>query len=216
LRIMRGILEVLAAHHHPFSIVTKSALILRDLDLIAPMAACGQACVFLSVTTLDAGLAGRLEPRAAAPHRRIEAIQALSDAGVPAGVLASPMIPSLNDHELESILAAAAKAGARYAGYILVRLPHEVKEIFAGWLRAHEPGRAEKILSLIRQTHGGRLYDPKFGERMRGHGPYADMLRRRFEVARRRHGFHQERFALDASRFRVPQQRDGQRGLFAV
>jgi DNA repair photolyase len=215
LRITRGILQVLAAHHHPFSIVTKSALILRDLDLIAPMAARGQASAFVSVTTLDAGLAGRLEPRAAAPHRRLDVLRELSEAGVPTGVLASPMIPALNDHELESILAAAAEAGARYAGYILVRLPHEVKEIFAGWLHAHEPGRAEKILSLIRQTHGGRLYDPKFGERMRGHGPYADMLRRRFEVARRRLGFRQDRFALDASAFRVPQQPGAQRGLFA-
>jgi DNA repair photolyase len=216
LRITRGILEVLVAHRHPFSIVTKSALVLRDLDLIAPMAASGQASAFVSITTQDADLAGRLEPRAAAPHRRLEVLRALAGACVPAGVLASPMIPGLNDHELESILGAAASAGARYAGYILIRLPHEVKEVFADWLERHASGRAAKVLSLIRQARGGKLYDPRFGGRMRGEGPYAAMLARRFEVARRRHGFDLERPRLDTAPFHVPGRPGAQRGLFAA
>jgi DNA repair photolyase len=215
MRITREILEVLVAHGHPFSIVTKSALVLRDLDLIAPMAERGRSSVFLSVTTLDAGLASRLEPRAAAPHRRLETLRALAHAGVPCGVLASPMIPGLNDHELEGILAAAAEAGASFAGIILVRLPHELKEVFGAWLSEHEPTRAAKVLSLIRQARGGKLYDAKFGERMRGEGPYAAMLSRRFEVACRRHGFDRERPKLDTSSFRVPGRPAPQRGLFA-
>jgi DNA repair photolyase len=214
MRITRDLLEVLAAHNHPFSIVTKSALVLRDLDLIADAAACGRASVFLSITTLDGGLASRLEPRAAAPHRRLDALRAVSDAGVPCGVLASPMIPGLNDHELEAILAAAAGAGARHAGIILVRLPHEVKEVFSAWLDEHEPTRAAKVLSLIRQARGGKLYDATFGERMKGEGPYAAILSRRFEVACRRHGFDRERPKLDTSSFRVPGRPAPQRGLF--
>ena len=214
-RITRGILEVLAEHRHPFSIVTKSALVLRDVDLIAAQAKERRASVFLSVTTLDRALARRLEPRASAPHRRIEAIRTLAAAGVPTGVLASPMIPALNDHELEAILGEAAAAGAVYANFILVRLPHEVKEVFAGWLAEHEPGRAAKILDRIRETRGGKLYDPKFGARMRGEGPYAEMLARRFEVAARRHGFDRVRPPLDTTAFRVPGGRRPQRGLFA-
>ena len=215
MRITRGILEVLVEHRHPFTIVTKSTLVLRDLDLIAPMAANGQASAFVSVTTQDPELAGRLEPRAAAPHRRLEVLRAIAGAGVPAGVLASPMIPGLNDHELESILSASAAAGARYAGYILVRLPHEVKEIFRAWLEQHAPTRAAKVLSLIRQARGGKLYDSRFGERLRGEGPYAAMLARRFEVARRRHGFDRERSRLDTAPFRVPGRPHAQRRLFA-
>jgi len=213
-RITRRLLEVLVEHRNPFSIVTKSALVLRDLDLIAEQAAAGRASVFLSVTTLDAGLAGRLEPRAAAPHRRIATLRALSEAGVPCGVLASPMIPALNDHELESILEAGAGAGACYAGYILVRLPHEVKEVFSDWLAQHEPGRAAKILGRIRDARGGKLNDPRFGARMRGDGPYAEMLARRFEVARRRLGFQTHRPQLDVSAFRAPQPPGAPRGLF--
>jgi DNA repair photolyase len=216
MRITREILEVLVAHRHPFSIVTKSALVLRDLDLIAPMAEYGRASVFLSITTLDGGLARRLEPRAAAPRRRLETLRALAANGVPCGVLASPMIPGLNDHELEAILDAAAKAGARYAGIMLVRLPHEAKEVFSAWLVEHEPSRAAKVLALIRQSRGGKLYDARFGERMRGEGPYAEMLARRFEVASRRHGFANERPKLDTSAFRVPGRPAPQRGLFAA
>jgi DNA repair photolyase len=214
LRIMRGILELLVAHEHPFSIVTKSALILRDLDLITHAAARGQAAAFLSVTTLDAGLASRMEPRAAAPHRRLAAIKALAGAGVPCGVLASPMIPGLNDHELERILGAAATAGATTAGMIVIRLPHEVKEVFVSWLEAHEPSRAAKILSLIAQARGGKLYDSTWGARMTGQGPYAAMLRRRFDVACAKLGLNRDRPRLDTSRFVPPAADVHQRSLF--
>ena len=214
LRIMRKLLEILVAHHHPFSIVTKSALILRDIDLIGEAAARGQASAFLSVTTLDAGLASRMEPRAAAPHRRLAALKALAEAGVPCGVLASPMIPGLNDHELERILAAGAAAGATIAGMILVRLPHEVKDVFVAWLAAHEPSRAGKIISLIKQARGGKLYDSMWGKRMTGQGPYVAMLRRRFDVACGRLGLNRERLALDTSRFTRPAPDNSQRSLF--
>jgi DNA repair photolyase len=187
LRIMRGILELLVAHEHPFSIVTKSALILRDLDLIAAAAARGLASAFLSVTTVD---------------------------GVPCGVLASPMIPGLNDHELERILAAGAKAGATIAGMILIRLPHEVKEVFTSWLDTHEPSRAGKILSLIEQARGGKLYDAAWGTRMTGEGPYVAMLRRRFDVACARLGLNRDRPGLDASRFVRPAVGSRQRSFF--
>ena len=213
-RIMRSVLTLLVAHEHPFSIVTKSALILRDLDLIAEAAARGQAAAFLSVTTLDAGLASRMEPRASAPHRRLAALSALARAGVPCGVLASPMIPGLNDHELERVLEASADAGATIAGMILVRLPHEVKDVFASWLHAHEPSRAEKILSLIKQARGGKLYDATWGKRMTGEGPYASMLRRRFDVACARLKLNRERPLLDTSRFIRPARDDSQRSLF--
>jgi DNA repair photolyase len=214
LRIMRGILELLVAHEHPFSIVTKSALILRDVDLIAKAAARGQAAAFLSVTTLDAGLASRMEPRAAAPHRRLATLEALAAAGVPCGLLASPMIPGLNDHELERILEAGAEAGATIAGMLLIRLPHEVKDVFASWLHAHEPSRAAKILSLIKQARGGKLYDSTFGTRMTGEGPYADMLRRRFDVTCARLGLNRDRPRLDTSRFSRPAPDSAQRSLF--
>ena len=176
LRITRQILEVLSEARHPAGIVTKSALVLRDLDLIVPMAEAGLMQVMVSLTTLDNGLARVMEPRAAAPERRLATIRALGEAGVPVGVLASPMIPALNDAELESILEAAAGAGAGFAGFILVRLPHELKELFAEWLETHFPTRASHILHLIREARGGALYEAKFGERMRGQGPYAELL----------------------------------------
>lgn len=215
MRITRGILEVLAAHEHPFSIVTKSALVLRDLDLIAPAAARGQASVFLSITTLDGRLASRMEPRAAAPGLRVRTLRSIAEAGIPCGVLAAPMIPGLNDHELERILEAAAAAGARSAGMILVRLPHEVKDVFTSWLQSSEPGRAGKVLALIRQTRGGALNDPRFRSRMRGEGPYAAMLKRRFDVSCVRLSLSHARPALDTSRFRAPGRPGPQRALFA-
>jgi DNA repair photolyase len=214
LNITRAVLEVLWEHRHPVGIVTKSSLVLRDLDLLAPMARQNLAAVFLSITTLDRELARTMEPRAAAPHRRLEAIKALTDAGVPAGVLASPMIPGLNDKELESILEAAAAAGARTAGYILLRLPHEVKEIFSEWLTTHYPLKAGHILSLVRQTHGGKLYESEFGTRMKGNGPYADLLKRRFETASRRLGLLKRDLDLDVTQFRVPPRPGDQPGLF--
>ncbi len=215
LGITRAVLEVLAEHRHPVSIVTKSSLVLRDLDLLVPMARQGLANVFLSVTTLDPDLARRMEPRAAAPIRRVETLRSLAAAGVPVGVLASPMIPAINDAELERILEACAAAGARWANYILIRLPGEVKELFAEWLETHYPLRAGHVLGLLREMHGGQLYDPAFGERMRGTGPYAELLRKRFEVACRRLGLNEKRPALDATRFRIPLRKGDQPGLFS-
>jgi DNA repair photolyase len=188
LRITRGVLEVLARCRHPLTIVTKSAAVVRDLDLLAPMARHDLARVAISVTTLEGDLARRLEPRAAAPYRRLQAIRQLSDAGVPTAVMVAPIIPALTDHEIERIVEAGAAAGATSAGYVLLRLPHEVKELFAGWLAAHAPGRADHVLSLVRQCRGGRLYDATFGRRMRGEGPYAQLIERRFAAAKRRFG----------------------------
>lgn len=215
LGITRAILQVLAEHRHPVCIVTKSALVLRDLDILAPMAEEGLAAVMLSVTTLDPELARRMEPRAASPSRRLETIRALTAAGIPAGVLASPMIPGLNDHELESILEACAGAGATTAGYILIRLPLELKEIFTEWLEANYPLRKDRVLNLIRETRGGELYASGFGTRMRGEGPYAELLRRRFETARHRLRLDLRGSGLDTSKFRVPPRPGDQPSLFA-
>ncbi len=209
-RITRGVLEVLAEHEHPVGIVTKSHLVLRDLDLIAPMAEKGLAHVFLSITTLEPELASRMEPRASTPRKRLSVISELSAAGVPCGVLASPMIPALNDSELERILEASAAAGATSAGYILLRLPLELKELFPEWLEAHYPDKAAHVLSLMRQAHGGELYRSQFGERMRGTGPYAAILEKRFRVAARKLGLDEPLPPLDTTRFR----RSGQLGLF--
>jgi len=201
-RITRGILEVLAEHDHPVMIITKSGLIARDLDILAPMAAKNLVHVSVSVTTLDPQLTLSLEPRASRPRRRLDAIRALAGAGVPVGVLAAPMIPAINDFELERILAASREAGATEAGYVLLRLPHEVKDLFTEWLEAHFPDRKERVLSLVRQTRDGKLYDSAWGFRGRGTGEYADLLRRRFDVACRRLGFNQGRPDLDVSLFR--------------
>ena len=204
LRITRQVLEVLAAHEHPLTIVTKSALVERDLDILAPMARKNLCAAFVSVTTLDNNLARRLEPRAAAPARRIEAIRSLAQAGVPTGVMFAPAIPALNDHELESVLEAAAAAGARFAGWTLVRLPYEIKDLFKEWLATHAPGRAEHVLSLIRQSRGGRENDPRFGHRMRGHGEYARMLARRFRLTCARLALNRAALTLDETRFHLP------------
>lgn len=215
LRITRQILEVLAAHEHPFTIVTKSALVERDLDLLAPMAEKNLCVVFVSVTTLDGDLARRLEPRAAAPARRLRAIQALAAAGVPTGAMFAPAIPAINDHEMEAVLEAAARAGARHAGWTLLRLPYEIKDLFKKWLAVHAPGRAEHVLSLLRQSRGGRENDPRFGHRFRGEGEYAGLLARRFRLACRRFGLNRERLALDTARFRPPVRVGDQLDLFA-
>jgi DNA repair photolyase len=204
LKITRGVLEVLARCRHPLTIVTKSAAVTRDLDVLAPMAADGLARVAISVTTLEPALARTLEPRAAAPHRRLEAIRSLSAAGIPTAVMVAPIIPGLNDHEIEAVLEAAADAGAGQAAHTLVRLPHEVKELFAAWLEAHVPLRAEHILSLIRQCRGGRLNDPNFGSRMRGQGAYAELIGRRVEIARRRFGLTRDHPALRTDLFEPP------------
>jgi DNA repair photolyase len=210
LEITRGILEVLARCRHPATIVTKSAAVVRDLDLLGPMARLDLVRVAISVTTLDGDLARRLEPRAAAPHRRLQAIRQLSEAGVPAAVMVAPIIPALTDHEIERILEAAADVGASSAGYVLLRLPHEVKELFEGWLEAHAPDRASHVLSLVRQCRGGRLYDATFGRRMRGEGPYARLIERRFAAAKRRLGLAADTRPLRTDLFAPPDLDDRQ------
>jgi len=202
--ITRQILEVLWQTRHPVAIVTKSNLVLRDLDILGPMAAAGLARVMVSVTTLDRALARRMEPRAPTPARRVEAIGALRAAGVPVGVLTSPMIPGLNDAELETILETCATAGADSANYILLRLPLEIKHLFIEWLEAHYPDRKARVLSLLRQSRDGKLYDSAFGKRMTGGGPYAELLAHRFKLACRRHGLNARDFALDVTQFVRP------------
>ncbi len=213
-RITRQILEVLAEHDHPFTIVTKSALVERDLDLIAPMAAKNMARVFVSITTLDRDTARTLEPRAAAPPRRLQAIRALADAGVPVGVLVAPVIPQLNDRDLEAILEAAAAHGASAAGWILLRLPREVAPLFRDWLQAHHPLRAEHVMNLLRDMRGGRDNDPRFGARMRGEGAVAQLIERRFDLACRRLGLERDRAPLDTTSFRPPRRCIAQGELF--
>jgi DNA repair photolyase len=203
-KVTRSILEVLSECEHPFSIVTKSSLVERDLDLIAAMAAKNMSRVYLSITTLDRGLARKLEPRAAAPERRLQTIRTLADAGVPVGVLVAPVIPQLNDRDLEAILEAAAARGASGAGWILVRLPLEVAPLFRDWLDAHYPLRAAHVMSLINQLRGGRDNDPRFGSRMRGSGEFSALIARRFELAVKRLGLDRERAPMDTSKFRRP------------
>jgi DNA repair photolyase len=212
LRLTRGIIEVLREHNHPLTIITKSALVARDIDLLAPMAAQSLAHVCVSVTTLDPALARAMEPRAAAPHRRLRAIKALSEAGIPATVMAAPMIPGLNDMEMDKILEAAWDAGARSAHYTLVRLPYELKDLFRSWLQTHRPDRAEHVLSLIRETRGGKLYDADFSQRRRGTGAYADLLANRFRLAARRIGFNRASSDLRTDLFRKPEA-NGQMGF---
>jgi DNA repair photolyase len=215
LGITRSILEVLRDFRHPVTIVTKGALIQRDIDLLTEMAASRLACVTVSVTTLDRSLARVMEPRAATPQRRIETIAALAKAGVPTGVLSAPMIPALNDAEMEDILAAAREAGAVTAGYTMLRLPLELKALFKEWLETHVPGKASHVLSLVAQSHGGRLYDSAWGKRMVGYGPYADMLSMRFDRACRRLGLNRRHTEpLDTSLFRPPSQKGDQLALF--
>jgi DNA repair photolyase len=215
LAITRSILEVLRAHDHPVCIVTKSALIQRDIDILSDMAAKRLATVSLSVTTLDRGLARSMEPRCATPQRRLETIRALTDAGIPTGVLAAPMIPALNDVELEAILGACVKAGAVSAGYVLLRLPHEVKALFREWLETHVPGRAKHVMSLITEMHGGKAYDAQWGSRITGNGHYAEVLRIRFELACKRLGLRRRGGAglLETRLFRKPARKGEQLSL---
>jgi len=203
LKLTRSILGVMDRFNHPVTIVTKSALVLRDLDLLVPLARRNLVRVCLSITTLDNALSRRMEPRAAAPLRRIQAIQELTKAGVPASVMAAPMIPGLNDAELEKILEVSAQAGARTAGYILLRLPHELKQMFEDWLTTHFPDRATRVLELIRQTRAGGLNDAKYGQRMAGTGVYADMLASRFARAARQWDMEKAE-PLDCAAFAPP------------
>jgi len=215
LGITRAILEVLQAFRHPVTIVTKSALVQRDIDILAEMARDRLAFVTLSVTTLDRDLARHMEPRAATPERRLETIAALAGAGVPVGVLAAPMIPALNDREMETILERARAAGAGTAGYVLLRLPLELKGLFREWLEEHEPQKASHVLSLVAQCHGGRLYESAWSRRMSGAGPYAEMLAARFDRAARRLGFlPRATHVLECGHFRAPPQQGDQLALF--
>jgi len=205
-KITRGILEVLAEHQHPCGIVTKNALVERDLDVLAPMARKNLVNVFISVNNLDHDIARRLEPRCSAPARRLEAIRTLSDAGVPVGVLVAPVIPFLTDDQMERVLETAWEHGARQAGYILMRLPWEVKDLFKDWLERHYPLKARHVMSRVHAMRGGRDNDPNFGSRLRGQGELGQLLAQRFAKACRRLGFNSDsrNKALDTRQFTVP------------
>ncbi|HUQ25188.1 MAG TPA: PA0069 family radical SAM protein [Burkholderiales bacterium] len=222
-KITRGILEVLSEFQHPVTMVTKSALIERDLDILAPMAAKNLVKVFVSIGSLDRALARKLEPRAASPQRRLDILKKLTENQVPCGVLVAALIPALNDKTLEHVLEAASAAGAREAAYVIMRLPNELKVLFKEWLATHYPERAEHVISIVRQMRGGRDNDPNFGSRMSGTGKFAELVEKRFEIACRRlglndHGAGRERPALDCSLFKVPagngKEAGGQMALF--
>ncbi|NYH99388.1 DNA repair photolyase [Cupriavidus plantarum] len=203
-RITRGVLEVLHECDHPVALITKSSLIERDIDLLAPMARKRLAVAALTITTLDAGIARTLEPRAATPSRRLRAIRTLSEAGIPVGVSVAPVIPFITEPDLERILEAAREAGAVYANYIVLRLPWEVEPLFQQWLQAHFPDRAERVMNRIRDMRGGKSYDADFATRMRGSGIWADLMRQRFYKAADKLGFRYDRYGLDTTLFRPP------------
>lgn len=212
LGLTREILEVFDAFNHPISLITKSVLVLRDRDILASMAQRGLVKAYVSVTSLDPRLSRDMEPRASTPERRLEAIRGLAEAGVPTGVGFAPVIPGLNDHEMEAVLERGAAAGAREAMYVVLRLPLEVRDLFSDWLRSKRPDRRERVLSLVRQMRGGRDYDPQWGARMKGAGPIAELLRKRFTLACQRQGLNEERFAQRSDLFRRP---SAQMDLFA-
>jgi len=215
LRVTRQVLEVLSRFSHPFSIITKSALILRDLDLIGPMGGARLARAAVSVTTLDRKLARAMEPRAATPEKRLAAIAGLAKAGVPVTVMFAPVIPGLNDHELEAVLERAAEAGAVSAGYVALRLPLEIKDLFQEWLQSARPDRAARVMSLVRHMRHGRDYDSEWGKRMKGDGPIAELISARFAAAKRRFGLDKPVAALDLSRFARPAKAGDQLDLFS-
>ncbi|WP_376694069.1 PA0069 family radical SAM protein [Wenzhouxiangella sp. EGI_FJ10409] len=216
LRLTRRLLMLLAEYRHPVSILTKGVTILRDLDLLADLASDNLVSVSVSLTTLDNDLKRTLEPRTASPAARLKILSEMRKIGIRPGVMVAPVIPAINDHEIEAILEAAAEAGAVRAGYVVLRLPHELKTLFRDWLQSHYPDRADHVMSLVRQLHGGRDYDPRFGRRQTGAGIFAQLLARRFEVSRRRRGLDQDRSPpLDTSRFRIPGRAGDQMRLFA-
>lgn len=212
--ITRSILEVLSAANHPVTIVTKSALIRRDIDILSPMAAKGLVSVTLSLTTLDRRLSRAMEPRTSAPGLRLKAIRELTDAGIPTSVLVAPVIPALNDHEIERILDSAKNAGAASANHILLRLPLEVSPLFREWLLRHYPDRYRHVMNLLRSMRGGKDYDPEYGKRMAGTGPYAWQIKRRFDIARNRLGLAKRELNLDCSQFCAPKSGEEQLQLF--
>jgi DNA repair photolyase len=214
LKITRGVLKVLDAFNHPVGLITKSALVVRDLDILASMAERGLVKVFVSVTTLDRALARAMEPRAATPERRIWALKTLAAAGVPTGVGFAPAIPGLNDHEMEGVLERAAEAGVQEAMYVALRLPREIKDLFREWLETARPGHARRVMSLVRQMRGGLDYDPHWGTRMRGQGPLADLMSRRFALACDRLGLNKGRFQQRRDLFRPPPKPKAQMELF--
>jgi DNA repair photolyase len=214
-RVTRSILEVLAEHRHPCTIITKNALIERDLDLLVPMAREGLVHAFVSVTSLDNKLSSTLEPRASAPHRRIEAIANLNAAGVPCGVMVAPIIPMVTDRHIEHIVERAAAAGAKGAGYTILRLPYELKDLFREWLALNVPERAAHVMSLIQQMRGGKDNDARFGSRMRGEGEFAQLIRQRFQLAVRKHGITRGRdIVLERAKFSPPRVASPQGELF--
>jgi DNA repair photolyase len=215
LRVTRDILEVLNRYNHPVSIVTKGALIERDVELLGEMAQRRLAGVMISVTSLRDDIKRTLEPRTASPRTRLRNMRRLADAGVPVGVLVAPIIPVITDPEMESILEACAEAGAKVASYVLLRLPHEVKELFEEWLQAHEPLKAKHVMSLMRQMSGGKLYDSTWGVRQRGTGQFAELIAQRFKLATRRLGLNQwDWFKQDCGQFTLPPAAGDQIGLF--
>ncbi|MBM3568059.1 MAG: PA0069 family radical SAM protein [Alphaproteobacteria bacterium] len=203
-QVTRQILEVLAECDHPVGITTKAALVTRDIDLLAAMAKKRLAKVYLSVTTLDRALARRMEPRASTPERRLDAIAALAEAGIPTGIMTAPLIPGLNDHELEALLEAAAERGAIEAGYTFIRLPHEIKDLFRDWLAEHYPNRSARVIHHIQQARGGRDNDPEFFSRMHADGPYARLISKRFRLACKRLGLNAAHYDFDTSLFKAP------------
>lgn len=202
-RITRAILEVLAECNHPFSLVTKSSLVERDIDIIAPMAAKGLATIFVTITTLDRHIARKSEPRAAAPERRLETLHRLSEAGIPTGVMVAPVIPALTDFDMENILQQAKHAGAGRAGYVFLRLPRELSQLFQEWLQLNFPLKAEHVMSLVRQSRGGKDYDTNFKTRMKGEGLFAELLSKRFKLACQRLELNRERVSFNSSLFKV-------------
>ena len=213
-RITRQIIEVLHACNHPLTIVTKSWLVERDIDLLADMAQKNLVQVFISVTTLDHDLVRKLEPRATAPQRRLEALARLHKAGIPTGVMFAPVIPALNDTEMESVITAAADAGVMHAGYVMLRLPHEVKVLFREWLETHYPLKTDHVMNMVKHIRGGRENDPDFGSRMRGQGVYAEMIGQRFRKICNDLGLNKKNITLDTGSFRPPAGQNGQMNLF--
>ncbi|MDB5508386.1 MAG: radical protein [Hyphomicrobiales bacterium] len=213
-RVMRSVLEVLARFDHPVGIVTKSALVTRDIDLLGPMAAKGLAKVALSITTLDRKLARTMEPRASSPERRLDAVRQLSEAGIPTSVMVAPIIPAVTDHEIETILTRAEAMGAREAGYVMLRLPLEVEDLFSEWLLAHFPDKYRHVLSLVRSMRDGKAYDSTWGKRQTGTGPYAWMTGRRFEIACDKLGLNKEKRKLRTDLFKRPLRQGAQLSLF--